>query len=78
MRKRSSLKALRNFAVYLFIAYTKKKQLQIIPICTIPRSPAAQAKGLMTRQHPISSRLVGRTRMLAMAHVPELVPSRRK
>lgn len=55
-------------------AHIRKKQLHCTPTWAIPRRAAPQAKPSISSQQPMSSRLRGRTRILAMAHVPEVVP----
>ncbi len=48
------------------------------PTCAIPNRPAKQSNPLISLQHATSARLVGRTRMLAKAQVPDMVPKRTK
>ena len=48
------------------------------PTCSIPSRLAKHAKPLISLQHARSARLAGKTRMLANAHVPAVVPRRRK
>jgi hypothetical protein len=48
------------------------------PTWAIPRSPAEQAKPLISLQQATSARLLGSTRILANWHVPEVVPKRTK
>lgn len=54
----------------------RKKQAHCMPTCAIPSNPAVQASGLITLQQSISCRLVGKTRIFAIAHVPDVVPRR--
>jgi len=51
------------------------KQDHWTPTCAMPNNPATQANSSTWRQHPISSRLFGSTKILANAHVPLVVPS---
>ena len=50
------------------------KQLHCTPICAIPNTPATHSKPLSSRQQAKSRRLAGMFKMLAKAHVPDVVP----
>lgn len=50
------------------------KQDHCMPTCAIPSKPAKHGKPSMSRQQAISALLVGRTRIFAKAHVPDVVP----
>ena len=63
---------------YACPAYMTKKHAHCAPTCAIPSSPAVQANDPILLQHAMSSRLVGNVRMLAIAHVPDVVPSSTK
>jgi hypothetical protein len=52
-----------------------QKQDHCIPTCAIPSRPAKQGKPSIWWQQAMSSLLVGSTKMLVKAHVPEVVPS---
>lgn len=54
------------------------KQNHCTPTCAMPRSPAAHSNAPTVLQHATSAREAGRTRILAKAHVPEVVPRRMK
>lgn len=53
-----------------------QKQDHCMPTWAIPSRPAKHGKPSIWWQQAMSSRLVGRTRMLVKAQVPEVVPSR--
>ena len=48
------------------------------PTCATPSRPAKYANPPISLQQARSARLVGRTSMLAKAHVPDVVPRRTK
>lgn len=50
------------------------KQDHWTPTCAMPNKPATQANSSTWRQQPMSSRLLGNTRILANAQVPLVVP----
>ena len=54
------------------------KHNHCMPTCAIPSSAAKQANPLTSLQHAMSARLLGRTRMFANWHVPDVVPRRTK
>ena len=54
------------------------KQTHCIPTCTIPNMAAKQPKWLISLQHSISLRVVGRASMEARAPVHDNVPRRIK
>ena len=54
------------------------KQLHCTPICAIPNTPAKHSKPFNSRQQAKSRRLAGRFKILAKAHVPDVVPRRTK
>lgn len=56
----------------------KQKHDHCMPTCAIPSRPAKQGNEDTCEQQSMSARDVGRTRMLANAHVPEVVPSSTK
>lgn len=56
--------------------YMAKKHVHCMPTCAIPSRPAAQLNVLFTRQHSTSAWLCRSSMMLAMADVPDVVPSR--
>lgn len=51
------------------------KQLHCNPICATPNSAAAHSPPLTSLQHRMSALLAGKTRMLAMAAMPDSPPS---
>lgn len=56
----------------------RQKHDHCMPTWAIPSRPAKQGKPSIWWQHSMSAREVGKTRMLAKAQVPLVVPSRTK
>ena len=55
-----------------------QKQLHCTPTWAMPSKPAKHSKLLTSLQQLRSLRLAGKVRILAKAHVPEVVPKRTK
>lgn len=58
--------------------HMEKKQSHCMPTWSTPSSPAKQASPLISEQQATSCAVLGKTRILAKAEVPDVVPRRTK
>jgi len=58
--------------------YIMKKESHCMPIWNTPSNPAKHANPLISWQQETSAAVLGKTRILAKAEVPDVVPKRTK